>query len=413
MMTKAFRATIVPGVKPPNFNMDVDINDFHCSFGHVHEGLLRKTAKQQNVNLTGTLRECQANGRAKSIATTTGTRAVKPGGLVFLDVCGEKNVQSIGGKKYMLMIRDDFTRLNAVYFMRSKDDVSIYFRQYLAGYRFIGVPYPVETVRTDDAAQFKGGAFADLCRERGIRQEFTTVDSPQFNGVAERGIAMIESAGKAAIVQTGLNIRGMGIPSGNSLWAAQAYWVCHALNSTATTSNPRCMTPYEMWYGKVPPSPFPFLKLGFAKRKRGNKLEPKAVPCFYIGPSPNRPRDSMRVILRSGAMIDSRHVTWTCIPSLTPVPDFTVGSMIGRGRGGSKTAELRSEEVESAGVESDASGKDQVGVWSKGSDSKPVNVEVAAERVKMRTKNCTSSLGAPRHRPLRLLPKGGPRNCHR
>ena len=47
-----------------------------------------------------------------------------------------------------------------------------------------------------------------------------------------------------------------------------------------------------------------------------------------------------------------------------------------RGRGGSKTAELRSEEVDPAGVESDASGKDQVDVWSEGSDSKPVNVEV-------------------------------------
>ena len=188
---------------------------------------------------------------------------------------------------------------------------------------------------------------------------------------------MIESAGKAAILQVDLEFRGMGIPSGNSLWAAQAYWACHALNSAATTSNPPCMTPYEMWYGKVPPSPFPFLKLGFVKRKqRGNKLEPKAVPCFYIGPSPNRRRDSMRLMLRPGAMIDSRHVTWACIPSLSPVPEYPVSSLLGRGRGGSKTAELRSEEVEPAGVESDASGKDQVDAWSEGSDSKPVNIEV-------------------------------------
>ena len=96
---KAFRATIAPGVKPPNFNMDVDINDFHCSFGHVHEGLLREMAKQRNVNLTGTLRECQgcsiAKGCTEPISTTTGTRAVKPGGRVFLDVCGEKSVQLI------------------------------------------------------------------------------------------------------------------------------------------------------------------------------------------------------------------------------------------------------------------------------------------------------------------------------
>ena len=84
----------------------------------------------------------------------------------------------------------------------------------------------------------------------------------------------------------------------------------------------------------------------------------------------------MRVMLRSGAMIDSRLVTWACIPSLTSVPEYPMGSMIGRGRGGSKTAEVRSEEVEPAGVESDASEKHQVDVWSEGSDSKPVNVEV-------------------------------------
>ena len=81
----------------------------------------------------------------------------------------------------MLMIRDDFTRFNAVYFMRSKDEVSRNFIQYLADYRFTGVPCPVETVRTDDGAEFKSGAFAYLCRERGTRQEFTTADNPNRN----------------------------------------------------------------------------------------------------------------------------------------------------------------------------------------------------------------------------------------
>ena len=174
---------------------------------------------------------------------------------------------------------------------------------------------------------------------------------------------MIESTGKTAIIQAGLNFPGMGIVSGNFFWATQAI------------SNPRCMTPYEMWYGKVSPSPFPFLKPGFVNRKRGNKLEPKTVPWFYIGPSRNLPRDSMRGTFCSGVIIDSRHVTWTFISSLTPVPDSPVRSMLGRGRGESKTAELRSEEVEPAGVESRASGTDQADVWSEGNDSKPVNVE--------------------------------------
>ena len=59
---KSFRGTIGPGVKPPNLNTDVDMNDFHCSFGHVHEGLLREMAKQRNINLTGMEpRDCEAH----------------------------------------------------------------------------------------------------------------------------------------------------------------------------------------------------------------------------------------------------------------------------------------------------------------------------------------------------------------
>ena len=260
-----------------------------------------------------------AKGRKKPIAKTTKSCADKRGGRVFLDVCGPKSVRSIGGKEYMLLVKDDFSRFSVVYFMRSKSEVSKYFKQYLADHRFSGTPSPVETVRTDDAAEFKSGYFADLCRERGIRQEFSTANSPQFNGVAERGTAMIESTGKAALIQAKCMFSGMGIPLSDSLWAAQAYWACNALNFTATKANPKCKSPYEMWYGRTPPSPFPFLKPGFVKRKRTNKLEPQAVPCFYVGPSPNRPRDSMRVIFSSGTMIDSRDVTWARIPPLASV----------------------------------------------------------------------------------------------
>ena len=89
----------------------------------------------------------------------------------------------------MLLVKDDFSRFSAVCFMRSKNEASKYFKQYLADHRVSGAP-PVETVRTDDAAEFKSGYFADLCRERGIRQESTTANSPQFNGVAEMRTTM-------------------------------------------------------------------------------------------------------------------------------------------------------------------------------------------------------------------------------
>ena len=135
---------------------------------------------------------------------------------------GGKSVQSTGGD-YILIIRDNLPRFNAVYFMRSKNEVTKYFSRYLAGYRF-------PCVCADDAAEFKGEAFIDLCRERGIREDFITRGSPQFNVVADRGIAMIESADKAAATQARLMFPIMVVPSNDPLWTAQAYWGCHALN---------------------------------------------------------------------------------------------------------------------------------------------------------------------------------------
>ena len=158
-----------------------------------------------------------AKGRKKPIAKTTKSRADKRGSRVFLDVCGPKSVRSIGRKEYMLLVKDDFSSFFAVYFIRSKSEVSKYFKQYLADHCFSGTPSPVETVRADDAAEFKSGYFTDLCRERGIWQEFTTANSRQFNGVVERGIAMIESTGKSALIQAKCMFSGMGIPLSDSL----------------------------------------------------------------------------------------------------------------------------------------------------------------------------------------------------
>ena len=115
---------------------------------------------------------------------------------------------------------------------------------------------------------------------------------------------MRESTGKVASIQANHMFSGMGVPLSDSLWAVQGYWACNALNFPAIKPNPKCKSPYEMWYGRAPPSPFPFLKPGLVKKKRTNKLEPQAVPCFHVGPSPNRPRDSIRVIFFSGTMIE-------------------------------------------------------------------------------------------------------------
>ena len=56
-----------------------DINTFHCTYGHTHEDLLKKTAEQQGVNVSEELHECQgysmANRPWKPIARSIHIRA--------------------------------------------------------------------------------------------------------------------------------------------------------------------------------------------------------------------------------------------------------------------------------------------------------------------------------------------------
>ena len=78
--------------------------------------------------------------------------------------------------------------------MRHKSDAVETFKQVLSDTRADGVPSQVVTVRSDGGGKFCGGGFGDLCRSRCIKQEFTTADSPQFKGVAERALGLIETA---------------------------------------------------------------------------------------------------------------------------------------------------------------------------------------------------------------------------
>lgn len=180
---------------------------------------------------------------------------------------------------------------------------------------------------------------------------------------------MIELTDKTAAIHEGLIFPSTRLSSDYSFWAAQAYCICHTLNSAVTTSNPLCMAPYGMWYGKVPPSPSPFLKLSFVKRERSGKIKPKAVSCQYIVPLPNRSSSSMRIVLRAGLMIDSRHVTWMSELSRS------VPARVSRCEDkGNTPAGLRPKKVESSEEEMESSESDE-DCESEGAKRKPVHAE--------------------------------------
>ena len=74
-------------------------------------------------------------------------RSGKRLGRVFVDLGGRKDVSSVGGKHYPMVVKDDFTRRTWLYFLKNKSDAGRAFRSFLASVRADGIPSLVEIVR--------------------------------------------------------------------------------------------------------------------------------------------------------------------------------------------------------------------------------------------------------------------------
>lgn len=282
---------------------DVDINHYHRTTAHTHPRLLRESAKQQGVKLKPgvQLLPCvgcsAAKGCSAAVQKSTLVRADKNHGRVFIDTSGKKPVPSISGNQYGFIFRDDASRMSREYFIKKKSDAPDALEQYLADTKEMGVP---EIIRSDGAPELMYGRFAEICRHHGIKREFTSANTPQYNGVAERGLTLIEKLAKASIFQAQESFRGMGLPAMGPFWAEAHNFACDNLNRTATTSNKNMLSPYEVWHGKKPPPTLlQWFQPCFHKVKRKHKTDAQAEPGFYLGPALNHPRDTHRILSKA------------------------------------------------------------------------------------------------------------------
>ena len=317
-------AVLTPGRMPTT---DVDINHYHRTTSHTHPRLLRKSAEQQGVKLKPGVKllpcvGCSAaKGYSAPVPKSTNSRSDKKNGRVFVDSTGKKPVASIGGSLYGIIFRDDATRMSREYFMKSKSEAPARLLQYIADTSQDGL---IGIIRSDDAPELMYGEFAEICNKNGIKREFTSANTPQLNGVAERGLALIEKLAKTSMIQAKSSFVGQDLPSTERLWAEAHHFACDNLNRTATTSNKDMKSPYEMWHGK-PPSPtlVQWLQPCFFKTKRKHKCDPQAEPGFYLGPADNHPRGTCRILSKATNQIHlTRDVTWHHVPTPAPLPAY-------------------------------------------------------------------------------------------
>ena len=239
---------------------------------------------------------------------------------VFADLAGPGMIASAGGVLYLILFKDDATRIGWIYALRSKSAADLAsatkeFRTDVGG--------GVKQFRTDNGTEFVNETFASLCREKTIYHELTGVDRPKHNGVVERGLGLIQEGGMAAGLETPRLFRGQ-LSDLDRYWVEAAVYMNESIDTTATTANPHSKLPYEMYLGKLPPTnTIAFMQPGYRRVHRSHESEPKGHVCLYLNRGRNHPRDCVKVVTLSGQSSNTRNVTWEVdrVPLIAATPD--------------------------------------------------------------------------------------------
>nr|GFB86954.1 putative ribonuclease H-like domain-containing protein [Tanacetum cinerariifolium] len=109
----------------------------------------------------------------------------KPLYLLHMDLCGPMRVESINGKRYVLIVVYDYSWYTWVFFLHSKDEASDVIISFIKKTQ-VNLQLQVQRVRTDNGTEFKNKTLAKFFDEVGITQQFFAVRMPQQNGVVKR-----------------------------------------------------------------------------------------------------------------------------------------------------------------------------------------------------------------------------------
>nr|GEW49795.1 hypothetical protein [Tanacetum cinerariifolium] len=105
--------------------------------------------------------------------------------LLHMDLCGPMRVASINGKKYVLVIVDDYSRYTWTYFLRSKDETLKVLIELLRLVRR-GLHAQVRIVPTDKGTKFLNKTLHAYFASEGIHHQTSVARTPKQNGVLER-----------------------------------------------------------------------------------------------------------------------------------------------------------------------------------------------------------------------------------
>ncbi|GJR11415.1 retrovirus-related pol polyprotein from transposon TNT 1-94 [Tanacetum coccineum] len=201
--------------------------------------------------------------------------------LLHMDLCGPMRVASVNGKKYILVIVDDYSRFTWVKCLRSKDEAPAFIINFLKMIQ-VRLKETVRRIRTDNGTEFVNQTLREYYEKVGISHETSVARSPQQNGVVKRQNRTLIEAACTMLIYAKAPL---------FLWVEAVATACYTLNRSMIRLR-HGKTPYKLLHNKPPDLSYlhVFGALCYPTNDSENlgKLQPKADIGIFIGYAPTK-----------------------------------------------------------------------------------------------------------------------------
>jgi len=120
-----------------------------------------------------------------------------------MNLCGPMRVTSREGKRYVLVIVDDYSRFTWTLFLTSKDKT---FEKFLVFLKRVEkrVGHSLIYLRSYHGKEFENSSFINFCNEHGVDCNFSAPRTSQQNGVLERKNRTLKDMTRIMLIASGL-----------------------------------------------------------------------------------------------------------------------------------------------------------------------------------------------------------------
>lgn len=267
----------------------------HQNIKHVKDILNRKGVKFEDDWNDYVCPGC-AFGKQHRISHPINEKvASQPLDLVHVDLC-EMNIHSLGGAKYYLLFKDDYSHYKTVYFLKNKSEAVSKLDIFL---KLVENQFgrKVKCLRSDWGTEICNKEAQSIIESLGILHTKSTAYTPQQNGRIEREIRTVTEAARSIIHAKGMN---------ENLWAEAVNYSVFTLNQSGTSSV-KDKTPAELWFGRIVSvdklKTFGCKCYVFIQDRFRSKTEKKSKTGLFVGYDTDAP--SYRILLDENRSIVS------------------------------------------------------------------------------------------------------------